>query len=112
MTGKHYDAPGVITSLIGSLVWGLNYAHWLLSQGCGDIQIFLIDSWKLPEDRIYPARFLATYLEVIPLNIPWYDDPYHEYFVFGDVLSHAILGSVNLQSVTGEEINILLPGFN
>ncbi|KAH6883818.1 hypothetical protein B0T10DRAFT_493879 [Thelonectria olida] len=112
MIGEYYDAPCEITSLTGSLLWGLNYAHWLLSRGYGDIQIFLVDTWKMPKGRIYPAKFLATYLGVAPRNIHWHDDPYHEYFMFGGVPSNAILGSVNLESVRGREINTLLPGFH
>ncbi|KAK4148748.1 hypothetical protein C8A00DRAFT_19475, partial [Chaetomidium leptoderma] len=108
---KYYNSPCAILSLTGSLLWALNYAHWLLSQGRLDIQIFLVDAWEIPKESISPAGFLAAHLEVAPLDIPWHDDPYHEYFVFGHVPSHAILGSVGIESAAGKEINTLLPGF-
>ncbi|KAF7551834.1 hypothetical protein G7046_g7601 [Stylonectria norvegica] len=92
MLGKPYNAPWMITSLTGSLLWALNYAHWLLNRGFGGVEIILVDAWKIPEDGIYPARFLATYLEVPALKVPWHDDPYHEYLAFGDVPSHASWG--------------------
>jgi hypothetical protein len=107
-----YEAPCVIISLTGSLLWGLNYAHYLLSRGKTDIRIILVDTWRIPEGRIYPAPFLARYLEVKPVGEPWHDDPYHEYFAFGGIPANAVLGSVSLASVTGKEISILLPGFN
>jgi len=96
MAGRYYYAPFVISSLTGSLLWALTYADWLRRQRYKAIQIFLVDTWKIPEDKFYPARFLAAYLEVPVLNIPWHDDPYHEYFAFGGVPSDTIVGHVDL----------------
>jgi hypothetical protein len=110
-----YEAPYyTITSVTGSLLWALNYAHWLVRKGKKDVQIFLIDCRRISEGRIYAAPFLAAFLQVAPRKIPWHDDPYHEYFVFGGIPSDAILGSVyvNHQSLAGWEINTLLPGFS
>lgn len=112
MLQKDYDSPCMITSFTGSLLWALNYAHWLLSRGRGGVVIILVDAWLMPKGRVYPASFIARYLEVQPLGIRWHDDPYHEHLAFGDVPSHAILGTVGFDSVQVEDINMLLPGFN
>lgn len=107
-----YDAPFVITSLTGSLLWALNYAHFLLSRGEQEIRIVLVDAWSARTDHIYPARYVTACLEIPPLGVRWHDDPYHEYFVFGDFPSDAILGSFELDSAADEDLNILVPGFN
>jgi hypothetical protein len=108
----YYHAPFVITSLTGSLLWALNYAHWLLSQGEAEVNIVLLDAWSALTDHIYPARSLAAWLEIAPLGVTWHDDPYHEYFVFGDFPRHAILGSVALESAADRDLNTLVPGFS
>ncbi|KAI1318489.1 hypothetical protein F5Y16DRAFT_118102 [Xylariaceae sp. FL0255] len=82
-----------------------------MRKGYGDIRISLVDTWKIRAGGIHPATFLAKSLGVIPLGKAWHDDPYHEYFVLGDVPLEASLGSVGLRSATGREINALLPGF-
>lgn len=68
MAHHDYDVPFIVISLSGSLVWALNYVHWLLSPGCGDL--FLVDSWTMPEDRILAAQFSSVYVGVAPLGIP------------------------------------------
>jgi len=112
MAGHYYDASFPITSLTGSLLWALNYAYWLRRQRYEGIQIFLVDIWKIPVDRFYPAQFLAEYLDVPPLNMPWHDDPYHEYFVFGGVPSSAILGSSDLLPWVAIGMHTLLPALD
>jgi hypothetical protein len=108
----YYHAPFVITSLTSSLLWALNYAHWLLSLGEAEVNIVLLDAWSALTDHIYPAKSLAAWLKVAPLGVAWHDDPYHEYFVFGDYPRHAILGSITLESAVDRDLNTLLPGFS
>lgn len=107
-----YHAPCPLISFTGSLLWALNYAHWLLRQGDGDIRLFRIDAWRIPVGRIYPASSLAAYLEIAPRGILWHDDPYHEYLGLGFPPHEALLGCINISLVTGEEVNTLLPLFN
>jgi hypothetical protein len=112
LIGQPYEAPCSLVSFTGSLLWALNYAHWLLRQGDGDIRLFLIDTWRIPVGRIYPAGSIAAYLEIVPRGIPWHDDPYHEYLGLGFPPHEALLGFINISSVMGEDINTLLPLFN
>ena len=79
--------------------------------GYFDIKIILIDTWKIPQGRVYPAKFLVEHLEIPARHRPWHDDPYHEHIVFGALDPIVIVGSARLEAVTGEEINTLLPGF-
>ncbi|KAF5131524.1 hypothetical protein E5D57_007879 [Metarhizium anisopliae] len=113
MADYHYDASFIITSLTGSLLWALKRAHGLLSHGYREVQLILVNSWAIPEDRICPAAFLVEPAEVAHLAKRVRDAMDHEYFVFGDIPSDAILGSldISIQFVQGTEINTLLPGF-
>ncbi len=108
---SHYHAPFVITSLTGSLLWALNYAHWLSRRGEAEVNIVLLDAWSVLTDHIYPAKSLAARLKIAPVNRTWHDNPYHEYFVFGDFPRHAILGSVALDPAADRDLNTLVPGF-
>lgn len=106
-----YEAPFAITSLTGSLLWALNYAHWLLRGYFIDVKIHLIDTRGIREDRICPATILVRTLNVKRRDKPWHDDPYHEYFVFGGVSQQHILGSIDVDGFDGPTINTLIPGF-
>lgn len=70
MKFHNYHAPFVITSLTGSLLWALNYAHWLLNRGEQEVRIVLVDAWSARTDHIYPARYVAACLEIPPLGPP------------------------------------------
>lgn len=115
MAGEDYDSPFIITSLTGSLLWALNYAHYLLRQGYSDVELYLINTLKIPEGQVYAARFLSAFLKIKPLGVPWHDNPYHESFVFCGVPVDAVLGVVRLDSVEEalmkKSIDILLPGY-
>ena len=102
----------ILTSMSGSLLWALNYANWSFRKGYTNIEIILIDTWKIPQGLIYPAKSLVEHLEIPARHIPWHDDPYHEHILFGGLDPIAIVGSVCLETVTGEEISTLLPGFD
>ncbi|KAF1951576.1 hypothetical protein CC80DRAFT_553228 [Byssothecium circinans] len=85
-------------SLTGSLLWALNYAHWSHRRNFSfDIKLWLIDTWKIPEQLVWPAWALLQYLRIQPNRIEWHDDPYHEYLVGADISSEAILGHLDLE---------------
>jgi hypothetical protein len=67
-----------------------------LSQRYGEVQILLVNSWAIREDRVYPAPFLVDRADVAHLDRRVRDAMDHEYFVFGDIPSHVILESLDI----------------
>lgn len=112
LMGQNYYPPCQITSLTTSLLWALNYAHYLLSRGFQDVQIILINGFKLSTSHGYPATTLVKFLDVQKNRRHWHDDPYHEYLVFGGIPERAIVSTVNFDNELVSMINNLLPGFD
>lgn len=86
----------VLTSLSGSLVWTLNYAHFRRRNEKRDIRLWLFDTSKIPRGTIAKATSLAKTLKIEKNYKPWHDNPYHENLVIGKVPEDAVLGHIEL----------------
>ncbi|KAI0147561.1 hypothetical protein GGR57DRAFT_247165 [Xylariaceae sp. FL1272] len=115
---EEYASNIRITSLTGSLLWALNYAHFLERQGFfKDIKLSLIDTTKISKGNIFPAACCIRRFDIEPQDIPWHDDPYHEYLVFYSLPDDAVISSIKLEDDGGEwnfrsSLNLLLPGYH
>lgn len=60
---------------------------------------------------IFPATTLARILDIKPKGVPWHDDPYHEYLLFGCLPGddNAVVGRIPFERIP-PEFNALLPG--
>jgi hypothetical protein len=96
MMAYEYQSPCKIVSFTASLLWVLCRARFLLTtKGMNEVQLFLIDIQKPPQDVAgYPAAFHFTVLEIGSRNRSYHDDPYHEYLLFGrlDKNADAVIG--------------------
>jgi hypothetical protein len=97
-----------LLSLTGSLLWALNFAHYKHRRGNRGFHIWLIDTWKIPQQQIQPAWVLTEYLKVQSNGKPWHDNPYHEYLVEYKIPRKAILGDMQLD-FRDNRIRTLIP---
>lgn len=112
MQNKYYKTPCAIVLLTGSLLCALNYAHWLVRNHNETARLHLIDSWLIPEKSVFAARFLARYVALDSLSIPWHENPYHKYFAFNGMPHYEMLGLVEIWPVIRNELDCLLPTFS
>ncbi|KAH7109529.1 hypothetical protein EDB81DRAFT_426580 [Dactylonectria macrodidyma] len=115
MLGEKYHAPCRIVSFTGSLLWALTYARFqLIKKRATCVELYLVDTLKLPRDVwIFPAAILARILDIKPKGVPWHDDPYHHYLLFGCLPrdDNAVVGRILFKGIPSE-FNALVPGFD
>jgi len=105
--------PCRIVSLTGSLLWALGYARFqLIKKKATSVELCLVDTLKFPpQTLIFPATTLARILDIKPKGVPWHDDPYHEYLLFGCLPGddNAVVGRIPFERIP-PEFNALIPG--
>lgn len=115
MLGEAYHAPCRIVSFTGSLLWALSYARFqLIKKRATCVELYLVDTMKLSRVVwIFPATALARILDIKPRGVPWHDDPYHHYLLFGCLPrdNSAVVGRIVFNGIRSE-FNALVPRFD
>ncbi|KAI9854715.1 MAG: hypothetical protein M1813_000898 [Trichoglossum hirsutum] len=91
---EHVLTPFV--SLTNSLLWALNWMRSMNNKGATDIELYLIDTRKIPYDCISPAWVLKEYYKVPNCGKVWHDDPAHELLVYYHIPEEAVIGKARL----------------
>ncbi len=115
MLGATYHSPCRIVSFTGSLLSALSYPRFQLTKKrATGVEVYLVNTRKLPRDVwIFPATILAKIMDIKPKGVPWHDDPFHHYLLFGCLPpdDDAFVGRIHFKGIHSE-FNVLLPGFD
>ncbi|KAH0541757.1 hypothetical protein FGG08_003779 [Glutinoglossum americanum] len=94
---EHVLTPFV--SLTNSPPRALDWMRSINNKGATDIELYLIDTRKIPYDHISPAWVLKEYCKVPNCGKVWHDDPAHELLVYYHIPEEAVTGKAKLDDV-------------
>ncbi|KAL8842277.1 MAG: hypothetical protein Q9170_000603 [Blastenia crenularia] len=107
---EHLDGKGgdsFFISTTSSLLRALVFARYKCLRGEQQTRIAIIDSRRIPVDKIFAATYLVEQYAVPPRQIPWHDHPDGEYLVEYKIEADAVLGETAYETVASPIADIL-----